>query len=256
MKPTILRPICAAFDTSGGGGVPPQGRGPVPRGRRCCPAGARAAAAVSDARTALGPRVRAAVRARAERETGLRGGGAGAGTRLRPRPGGKRGGRAEEAGLAHGRQARDALPRPPPPPRSRARARQRGGGGGGRPGADPERRRVCARRPPRARLPPPRVTPRPSAHTSSIRPDRPPAPRPSITRRARAAARGAARGGRAGRAGQPATRESGTPERPECTRESRRLCVSPRQTRVARRQHFSVNEQIFDFIPPLNPGVF
>lgn len=49
-----------------------------------------------------------------------------------------------------------------------------------RPGADLERRRVCALPPARARLPPPRVRRRRSARTSSIRPDRPPAPRPSI----------------------------------------------------------------------------
>lgn len=50
-----------------------------------------------------------------------------------------------------------------------------------RPGADLERRRVCALPPARARLPPPRVRRRRSVRTSSIRPDRPPAPRPSIT---------------------------------------------------------------------------
>lgn len=48
------------------------------------------------------------------------------------------------------------------------------------PGADLERRRVCALPPARARLPPPRVRRRRSVRTSSIRPDRPPAPRPSI----------------------------------------------------------------------------
>lgn len=101
---------------------------------------------------------------------------------------------------ARGRQAREALPHPPPPRRSRAGARRRGGRG--RPGADPERRRVCGRRPPRARLLPPRVTRRPSARTSSIRPDRPPAPLPSITpagpaRPARAEAQGTPRGRRA-----------------------------------------------------------
>jgi hypothetical protein len=120
------------------------------------------------------------------RRGGLRVAAPGRAQRARARGAGK------ETGRGAGRQAREALPRPPPlggagPGRAR-------GGGGGRPGADPERRRVCARPPPRARLLPPRVTRRPSARTSSIRPDRPPAPRPSITPGGAGCGRGRARG--------------------------------------------------------------
>lgn len=161
---------------------------------------------------------------------GARRGGAGARTRLRPLPRGKARGRARGRGAgseaAAGRKLAPRTGAPGPGRRFRTRRPLRGAvagarrrGGRGRPGADPERRRVCGRRPPRARLLPPRVTRRPSARTSSIRPDRPPAPLPSITlarrglrgRRRRAPRAGV---GRAGPGSRRPPRKSETRGRP------------------------------------------
>lgn len=210
MTRTILRLGCAAFATpaaaesrlkgaarAGGRHGPPGERGRPPRPRTS----ARPWAA----------RVRAEVRARAERERGLRRGG------LRP---GRGCGRRQEArdagewGAGSGAAAeRKRSPRTGASPGTGFRARRpllgagpgraRGAGAAGRPGADPERRGVCARRPPRARRLPPRVRRRPSARTSSIRPDRPPAPRPSITPAGAGGAQGTAQGRARGR--EPAT---------------------------------------------------
>lgn len=104
--------------------------------------------------------------------------------------------RAEARAHGAGKEARPASGAPgsgssaPEPGRDAPVGRWR------RPGADLERRRVCALPPARARLPPPRVRRRRSVRTSSIRPDRPPAPRPSITS-------GGQGGGHAGREPQP-----------------------------------------------------
>lgn len=171
------------------------------------------------------------------------------------RLGGQEAGRLAAPGRTRGRgragagkEARPAHRAPGPggfrarlPPRSRARARRRGGGG--RPGADPERRRVCARPPPRARLLPPRVTRRPSARTSSIRPDRPPAPRPSIkpggARRAGAGTRGpGARGPLPGPGGSSASAAAARRRLPEALRrgEPLRWCCSPCSPRAGPQQ--------------------
>lgn len=184
-----------------------------PRGREVPPQGRGRPRLGGGARSARGRRVSQAGAPqgrRRRREEAAAAAGAGAGVGAGPRESGGREARRprEEAGPERGRQARDALPRPlggagP------GRAGVGGPGAAGRPGADPERRGVCARRPPRARLLPPRVRRRPSARTSSIRPDRPPAPRPSIT--PAGAGGGAGHGAGGGRAGRGET--------PECTRE-------------------------------------
>lgn len=90
-SPPAKRPVprldCAAFDACGGGAAPPPGRGRVPRGRQGSPGGARAVAAAWTPAPPCAARVRAELRARVERKRGLRRGGAGSRTRLRPRRG-------------------------------------------------------------------------------------------------------------------------------------------------------------------------
>lgn len=218
------------------------GRGPSASGKHSSPL---AVTAASDACTGLAARGKSG---------GLGGGRAGEGapprsagypTRLRPRPpragaraSGGREARRPRGGSgprAPGRQAPGGASAPAAPSAEPAGARRRGGRG--RPGADPERRRVCGRRPPRARLLPPRVTRRPSARTSSIRPDRPPAPRPSITpaqRGLRGRRRRAPRAGGWGGEAVRRARELATPSEERdpgeaCVHQGAgRLCVCPR----------------------------
>lgn len=206
-----------------------------------------------------GAPVRAEWRARARRRAGsaregrlpgdaaaVRSGAPGAGSEA---PADRKRGRARAPGP--GRASAPAAPSAEPGPGAPQ--------GRGRPAAaDLERRRVCARPPPRARLLPPRVTRRPSARTSSIRPDRPPAPRPSIT--PAGGGGGAGPGGRAGAGGRAGLGNRWPPRESQPRGDARvhqaagpTVC-QPRMDPCGS-QTACFYQQRLDFLPPVNQSV-